>query len=246
LFRGIRAIVFDVYATLYHNEQSLWQQTFRQIAAEQKLPVDPMDLYTKWRTLERGFRRRRTNLDTLTPVPPFETYEQVWGDCFAKMSTELKLNADVRKATARFIEGQATRALYPDAPPVLRVLKGRFKLAVLSNADAAYLKALLSRDGVYGMMDAVLSSEEAKAYKPASAPFREVLRRLKVQPAEALFIGDTLLDDVRGPRAVGMRATWINRDGAKPEPGDPVPDAVVTTLAELPGLLADGELRVRE
>lgn len=241
-FAHIRAVVFDVYATLFHNEQTLWQQTFVQIVREQQLPIEPIDLYTKWRAHERGFRRRRVNLQTLQQVQPFETYEQAWRECFTKVFAETGLPGDAQRAVARCLEGQATRELFPDTLPLLNALQGRYKLGAVSNADAGYLESLLKRGGLRGRLDAVLSSEEAREYKPCPGPFREALRRLGVAAHEALYIGDTPLDDVLGPKNVGMHAAWLNRDGAAPEPGLPQPDAVITSLAQVPSLLKDGAL----
>lgn len=238
----IRAVVFDVYATLFHNEQDLWHETFVNIVREQRLPIQPFDLYTRWRAHERGFRQRRVNLKTLEQTQPFESYEEAWRDCFVKVFAESGLPGDPQRAVERCVEGQASRELYPDALPTLESLAGRYKLAALSNADARYLRTLLERDGIYQRLDAVLSSEEAREYKPCPGPFREVLRRLDVAPHEAMYVGDTLLDDVLGAKNVGMRAAWLNRTRAAPQPDMPAPDATITSLALLPFVLRDGVL----
>lgn len=238
----IRAIVFDVYATLFHNEQDLWHETFVRIVREQRLAIQPFGFYTRWRAHERGFRQRRVNLKTLEQVQPFETYEQAWRDCFVKVFAETGLPGDPQRAVERCLEGQATRELYPDTLPMFEALAGRYKLAVLSNADAGYLKTLLERDGIYRQLNAVLSSEEAREYKPCPGPFREVLRRLAVDADEALYVGDTLLDDVLGAKNVGMRAAWLNRARAAADPGMPTPDATISGLGLLPFVLRDGVL----
>ena len=49
-----------------------------------------------------------------------------------------------------------------------------------------------------------------------------ILETLEVAPEEALFVGDSLKDDVKGPQAVGMRTCWVNRKGE--ERGDISPD----------------------
>src|SRR5699024_11236608 len=43
------------------------------------------------------------------------------------------------------------------------------------------------------------------------------LHELSLRPAEAVFVGDSLTDDVQGPQDVGMRACWLNRKGIVPE-----------------------------
>ncbi|MGH7403883.1 MAG: HAD family hydrolase, partial [Candidatus Rokuibacteriota bacterium] len=61
--------------------------------------------------------------------------------------------------------------------------------------------------------------------------------RMKVRPAEALFVGDRADIDVVGARGVGMPTAWINREAA-PLPTDvQPPDFEIRDLAELPAIL---------
>jgi putative hydrolase of the HAD superfamily len=50
------------------------------------------------------------------------------------------------------------------------------------------------------------------------------------------MIGDRQIDDVSGARAIGMRAVWRRNDSGFPASAVP-PDAVVSTLGELPDVL---------
>jgi len=49
--------------------------------------------------------------------------------------------------------------------------------------------------------------------KPDSRIFEHALRLARVQPHEALFVGDRLDIDVEGARAAGMHAVWFNHWG---------------------------------
>ena len=52
-----------------------------------------------------------------------------------------------------------------------------------------------------------------------------------------VFIGDSLVDDVAGPKTIGIRSVWVNRE-AKPVPPDAVcPDYTVSNISEIEGLL---------
>ncbi len=86
--------------------------------------------------------------------------------------------------------------------------------------------------------EAILSSEEARVYKPRPELFQEMLRRLNVNPQEAVYVGDRQLEDVQGAQQVGMRAVWINRSEAAADPQLPQPDYQINSLLQLPGLLA--------
>ena len=62
--------------------------------------------------------------------------------------------------------------------------------------------------GLQHVFDAVVTFEDTGERKPAAAPFREVLRRLGVEPAESMMIGDWAERDVVGAKGLGMRTVF--------------------------------------
>ena len=136
-------------------------------------------------------------------------------------------------ATDVCIAGLGRRPLFSDATPTLEGLRGRVKLAVLSNADRSYLYPLLEHHGVASYFDAVRCSEETRSYKPHPGIFEQTLEALGVAPDEAVQVGDTLQEDVLGAKLVGMRTVWVSRSGAAADPAGPVPDHQVRDLREL-------------
>ena len=109
-------------------------------------------------------------------------------------------------------------------------------LAVISNADDAYLDPVVSRIPV--RMGAVISSEALQCYKPDRRLFDAAVNRLGVQPSECAYVGDRQFEDVMGSRTVGMTAIWINRQDRPADPDLPTPDAEIRDLLELPDVLA--------
>ena len=77
------------------------------------------------------------------------------------------------------------------------------KLAVVSNWDCS-LSERLEELELLEMFDAIVSSAEASAAKPAPRPFWLALERLGVAPERALHIGDEPADE-QGAAAAGMR-----------------------------------------
>jgi putative hydrolase of the HAD superfamily len=77
-------------------------------------------------------------------------------------------------------------------------------LAVVANWDYG-LHEHLRRHGLARWFDAVIVSAEVGARKPDPAPFREALRRLGVEPARAIHVGDHMPHDEQGALAAGMR-----------------------------------------
>jgi putative hydrolase of the HAD superfamily len=77
------------------------------------------------------------------------------------------------------------------------------RLAVVSNWDVA-LHHHLATLGLDGLLDAVVTSAEAGAPKPAPAVFELALARLGVDAAHAVHVGDSGAD-AEGARAAGLR-----------------------------------------
>ena len=60
---------------------------------------------------------------------------------------------------------------------------------------------------------------------------------LDVGPEESVMVGDRFNRDVTGAQAAGMRAIWMNVRAEPMPAGANPPDAVITTLSELPAAL---------
>ena len=231
----ITTVIFDVYDTLAHNNNALWIDTFGRICHAQRLQVEPELLYRDWKAIEMVFRKERLNLEEPENSPPFKSYEEAWRDCFCEVFFRLGLEGNARAAAKEAVSGMGRREPYQDATEALAAVQLHWRTGILSNADDGYLFPLLDRIG--WRFEAVLSSEGARAYKPLPSPFRLILGTLGVGAEEAIYVGDTLYDDILGAKGVGMRAVWINRHGGSADPQLPDPDYEIRSLNELPGLL---------
>ena len=121
---------------------------------------------------------------------------------------------------------------FPDAAPALRALRARgVRLVVVSNWDCS-LGDVLAGAGLRELLDGVVSSAKAGSAKPARAPFDEALRLAGTSAAEALHVGDSLENDVRGAARVALRGVLLARDGPPPAGVESI-----RSLAELPSLL---------
>jgi putative hydrolase of the HAD superfamily len=124
---------------------------------------------------------------------------------------------------ARFLEAEhaawaPARRLAATTHALLDALRGRgIKLGLVSNAfDPGWL---LHRDldqmGVGERLDFAVFSSEVGKRKPHPDIFRRALDALKVAPEQAVFVGDRLLEDVRGAGEIGMttvQALWFRAD----------------------------------
>lgn len=125
---------------------------------------------------------------------------------------------------------------------VLEVLRGLqasgYRMGLVSNVTLlpGLMREDLDRLGILPLLSATVFSSEIGLRKPDPRIFQEALSRLGAEPEASAFVGDRLHDDVGGAQAVGMRAVQT-KQFRQEEDADARPDAVISHLAELPGVL---------
>jgi len=123
-----------------------------------------------------------------------------------------------------------TFTAYADVTPALRALRaGGARLVVVSNWDVS-LHHVLDQLGIAPLLDGVVTSAEQGSRKPDPAIFALALDLAGVGPREAIHVGDSLDEDIRGARAAAIEPVLIRRDGSPGPPG-------VRTIAALSELV---------
>ena len=126
---------------------------------------------------------------------------------------------------------------YPDVADTLQRLRAAGKkTAILSNGAPKMLNAAIESAGLGGALDAALSVDDLRVYKPDRRIYQLAVDTLDVAPGRICFVS-TNAWDASGAAHFGFKVAWLNRFGKQTErlPGEP--SAVITTLSELPGLL---------
>lgn len=139
------------------------------------------------------------------------------------------------------LRGQSMRP-FPDSAAALHALKqAGYKLAAVSNteqSDDGQLADALLRAGLRDSFDVVLTSISVGHRKPAPGLYLAALAALGCGPDEAVMAGDDARVDLAGAAALGMPTVLVLRPGSK-GPAEEVPATfTVTSLAELPGIVA--------
>ena len=121
---------------------------------------------------------------------------------------------------------------------LLRALRPRYRLAVVSNFDyTPTALGMLQDAGVADLFDTIVVSDAVGWRKPRPEIFELALQQLGVAPGDALFVGDRADIDVAGAQALGMPVAWVNRDCAPLPAGIRAPDYEIRDLAELGPIL---------
>ncbi len=108
-------------------------------------------------------------------------------------------------------------------------------VCIVSNADDDEIHAALEVHGV--RVDAVVTSEGTRSYKPDSTIFEVAMKRMGVAAGRCLHVGDSLHGDIDGARRLGISAAWITRDQRTFDAGQSTPDHTIHSLNEIPQLI---------
>ncbi len=125
---------------------------------------------------------------------------------------------------------------WPDTVAALGQLGRRFRLAIVSNVDDALFAGTRPQLGVD--FDAVITAQQAQAYKPSLKIFELALSRINAPAHRVLHVGQSIYHDVVPAQSLGLTTVWVNRPSARPGVGavkraDATPDLTVSSLTEL-------------
>ena len=205
---GIRACVFDAYGTLFD---------FASAAAScaDVLGDKAARLTALWRDKQLAYSWLRAVQGR------HDDFWQVTGDALDFAMEALGI---AHPALRERLMGVYLRlSPFPEIADMLRRLRaGGMRMAILSNGSPAMLAPLVENAGIGGLLDAVLSVEEAGVYKPHPKVYQLAVDRLGVPAGEIAFLSSNGWD-AWAASAFGMRAIWCNRYGQPRErlPGAP-------------------------
>ncbi len=100
-------------------------------------------------------------------------------------------------------------APYPEAKAALGRL-ANYRLAILSNGSPDMLDALVRNSGLDRYLEAVISVDAKKVYKPDPRAYELVQERLGVRPEEVVFVSSNGFD-VAGAKSFGFKVARIER-----------------------------------
>ena len=218
----LKAVVFDAYGTLFdvHSVAAL---------AESLFPGHGVALSQLWRAKQLEYTWLRSLMGT------YVDFGAITEAALAYAGGALDLPLDGGKKT-RLMAAYDNLALFPDARPALAALAGR-KLAILSNGSPAMLRPLVEHAQLAATLNAVISVDEIKLYKPDPRVYQLAVDRLDVAKDEIAFVSSNYWD-AAGARNFGFRVFWINRAGAQPDELGAAPDVALAKLTELASLIA--------
>ncbi|MEP6995998.1 MAG: haloacid dehalogenase type II [Betaproteobacteria bacterium] len=223
---AVDALVFDAYGTLF-DVQSV------AATAEALFPGRGATLARLWRSKQLEYSWLQSLMQS--PMQPREDFAAVTGHAlgYAAEALALPLSSHARH---RLLDAYLDLSPFPDVEPTLAALAPRPRL-ILSNGTRAMLEPLAAATGLARHLAAILSVDDAGVYKPSPRVYQLAVDELKCLPIRIGFVSSNAWDAI-GAKAFGFTVFWINRAGAPLDRHGPRPDCTISTLADLPALLA--------
>jgi 2-haloacid dehalogenase len=231
------ALTFDCYGTLIDWEAGILT-ALRPWTAGQRVEVDDEELLA-------AFGRAEARREAAEPTAP---YPRILAGVLDDLAEEFGAAAS-REETETFGGSVKDWPAFPDSAAALAYLRRRYRLVIVSNVDRASFRHSNDRLGV--TFDAVVTAEDAGAYKPAPNHFQLALERLAemgVAKDRVLHVAQSLYHDHVPAKRLGLRTMWVNRRGDRGQGGGATPaaPAPVTPDGEVPTLAALVDLHRHE
>lgn len=161
-------------------------------------------------------------------------------ECWFRALADAGINdrALAEELAARFMQERGVcHIVFPEVEEVLKALQQHYQLALLTNGAADMQREKIAGSRLEPYLKTIVISGEVGIGKPDPQIFRRALAPLAVQPAQAVMVGDSLFRDISGAQQTGIKAIWINRCGMNEPEAAIIPDAQITSLAQLPAVL---------
>lgn len=209
--RPVRAVTFDFWSTLYHdNERELFDRRCQIVIEMARINGVEPDFSELERAFEHSFllfreewlKNHRT-LDSRELLLAIARQLQIIPDeeslgLAVSLMEEATLQKPPKPMEKALETLQALKEMVPD-----------IRFAVISDTGftpGRTLRKIMESDGLDGFFRHMTFSDELRASKPSSKAFGTTLEALSVSADETIHVGDIEMTDIRGALDAGMTA----------------------------------------
>jgi 2-haloacid dehalogenase len=193
--KNIKAIIFDAYGTLF-DVNSAAEKCKDKIGDK----WEPFANY--WRTTQLEYTWLRSLMGR------HKDFWQVTEDSLDKSMKAFSIDLSMRNELLNLYK---VLSPFKEVPDVLKTLKKKFKLAILSNGTPSLLNELVNSNNLNNIFNDLFSIEQVGVYKPDSKVYDIPINKYQIYKDEVVFLSANTWD-VSGAGNYGYKAIWINRN----------------------------------
>jgi len=220
----IRVLAFDAYGTLF--------DVFSVTAlCERLFPGNGNNLAQLWRAKQLQYSLLRSLMGR------YKDFWQVTEDGLVYAAKSLKLDLTPEKRQ-QLMDVYLHLTAFSDVRPGLESLRNLgLRLAILSNGEPKMLEAAARNAGIAALLDAIISADEVKVFKPSPSVYKLAATRTNASASQIGFVSSNSWD-INGAASAGLTTFWIQRAaGEPPEELGFSANRVVSAITDLPALV---------
>lgn len=222
----IENIIFDVYGTLISTGTGSVDATDI-IFRKYELTDSTEEIYKHWKELHKIHMRY---------AGEFLTERDIFVEGLKQLFIEYKIHSDAKLEVKPMLDSLLHRKLFSDVDTVMERLLNTYNVAIGSTTDDHPLMENIENT-ILKKIPQIFTSELLRVYKPNEKFYREILNRTGWKSEECLFVGDSIEEDILGPKKAGMKTVFINRKGFTNLEVLSSADFVITSMEELMDVL---------
>jgi 2-haloalkanoic acid dehalogenase type II len=221
----IKALLVDFYGTLVRENDGLVRGIVRRVCESSPLSLTTGDVANFWWETMSSLYREHSG-------EGWRGLAQLEEEALEEVVGRFESHAPVKEMLEEIVQSWQHPELYSDTRPFMSRLP--LPLCIVANSDREAMAAALG----YAQMEvqAAVTSEDAKSYKPDPGIFRHALKVMGVKASEALYVGDSIHYDMQPAEKAGMHTAWLNRSGRALD-GRCQPDVICDSLQQLRSMI---------
>lgn len=221
-----KLLIFDAYGTLISTGNGSLEAV-KKILALQEKEIDATIFYKDWK------KYHRKHLDEANETC-FITEKEVFAKDLKALYEQYGIQRLYEEDVEIMLQSLIGRVAFPEVPEAIRELRKKYRVVIGSTTDTEPLLVNMGSSGLE--VDKVYTSEMIQQYKPSPSFYQYILQEEDCNADEAVFIGDSLIDDVAGPQSLGITAVLVDRDSKYSKTSGVCPDYIVKNIDEILGL----------
>lgn len=171
-----------------------------------------------------GFRAAAAMLSSRIERSSDELFEMFWrqfengarGSIFNSVLTQLNVTYDaslIDDLVRAYRSHEPQLTLFEDADRLLELVSPRYGLGLLTDGPAEVQRRKVKALGLQSRVEAIVYTDDfgREHWKPSPIPYLELLRKMRIDPSNAVYVGDNPKKDFIGARRLGLQTVRIRR-----------------------------------
>lgn len=217
-----KLLIFDAYGTLISTGKGSIEAA-KKILSLQEKEISTDEFYKEWK------RYHRKHMDE-SNASIFMTEAEIFKKDLKELYEQYQIDRPYSEDVKIMLDSLVGRNVFPEVIEAIADLREKYRVVIGSTTDTEPLLINLENNGL--VVDAVYTSEMIKKYKPDKRFYQYILQQEECAAGEAVFIGDSLIDDIMGPQSIGITSVLVDRNDKYSLMEDIKPDYIIRKIGE--------------